>query len=409
MQTHYFRRFNQSEIRTRHLALIKFIILALAILICSAIDSSAQKAKSKEKIPSKNESAESISVVNFSTSDYLSGESNVSVNPKKPTVVRLGLAQNAVSIVEFPAADGVYYIHEGNPKMVSVFQSPTRETDRSITIYPGEGFLSGVKKGETELSATITLQMRSGLILILEFVPVREVRKSAHRCVISYKRDEVVAARRFAGLAVDLGEETKPPDVKDDVKNDNGNSSDVEPILRNEPNDKKVESETIQVADSEKEETQNETESSKAVSNRLAECIRNPTKYLGSWSTSTNNLSLSVSRVTEIDAEKRLVIIAVRNDSVLSLRLLPEMPEVQLTTSDKKGNIVQTERIEREIAESTTSEGVLSPGSTVYFAIVYKSPVMSSNQALKVSVGHRESADTPATIGISSRKKRKEN
>lgn len=408
MQTQYFQRFNFSDIRPRHLALIKFIILALAILICGAIDASGQKGISNEKTASKTASPESVSVINAPMIDYLSGEANVTVNPKQPTVVRLGLAQNAVSIVEFPAADGVYYIHEGNPKMVSVFQSPTRETDRSITIYPGEGFLSGGKKGEAELSATITLQMRSGLILILEFVPVLEVRKNAHRCVINYKRDEVVTARRSAGLAVDLGEEAKPIDMKGDVKNDNGNSSDVEPILRKEPNDKKVESETKQFADNEKEETQGESESTELVSDRLAECIRNPTKHLGSWSKSTSNLSLSVSRVTEIDAEKRLVIVAVRNDSISSLRLLPEMPEVQLTTSDKKGNIVQTERIEREIAESTSSEGVVSPGSTIYFAIVYKSPVMSSNQALKVSVAHREAADTPTAIRISSGKKGKE-
>ncbi len=408
MQTQYFQRFNFSDIRPRHINLIRFILLALAILICGAIDASAQKAISNEKIASKKASEKSVSVINAPTIDYLSGEANVTVNPKQPTVVRLGLAQNAVSIVEFPSADGVYYIHEGNPKMVSVFQSPTRETDRSITIYPGEEFLIGGKKGEVELSATITLQMRSGLILILEFVPVLEVRKNAHRCVINYKRDEVVAARRSAGLAVDLGEETKPIDVKDDVKNDIGNSSDVEPILRKEPNDKKAGSETTQVTDNEKEETRNETESSELVSDRLAECIRNPTKHLGSWSKSTNNLSLSVSRVTEIDAEKRLVIVGVRNDSISGLRLLPEMPEVQLTTSDKKGNIVQTERIEREIAESTTPEDVIPPGSTVYFAIVYTSPVMSSNQALMVSVAHREAADTPATIRISSRKKGKE-
>ncbi len=70
-----------------------------------------------------------VAVVNAPLPDFLSGEANVMVNPKQPTVVRLGLAQNAVSIVEFPASDGIYYIHEGNPKLASVFQSPTKETD----------------------------------------------------------------------------------------------------------------------------------------------------------------------------------------------------------------------------------------------------------------------------------------
>ena len=71
-----------------------------------------------------------VAVVNTPQPDFLSGEANVTVNPEQPTIVRLGLAQNAVTIVEFPASDGIYYIHEGNPKLASVFQSPTKETDR---------------------------------------------------------------------------------------------------------------------------------------------------------------------------------------------------------------------------------------------------------------------------------------
>ena len=124
--------------------------------------------------------------------------------------MRLGLAQNAVSIVEFPASDGIYYIHEGNPKLASVFQSPTKETDRSITIYPGEGFVPS-KDGAT--SAAISLQMRSGLVLILELVPVSDLKKNAHRCVITYDSEAVVSARKVAGLAFDLGGDTKnsPP------------------------------------------------------------------------------------------------------------------------------------------------------------------------------------------------------
>ena len=150
-----------------------------------------------------------VSIVNLAEPDYLSGEASVTVNPKQPTVIRLGLSQNAVSIIEFPASDGIYYIHEGNPKFASVFQSPTKETDRSITVYPGESFLPA-RDGST--AAAISLQMRSGLVLILEFVPVADLRKNAHRCVIRYDREAVIAARRTAGLAYDLGGEN--PDRK---------------------------------------------------------------------------------------------------------------------------------------------------------------------------------------------------
>ena len=137
-----------------------------------------------------------VSVVNLAESDYLSGEASVTVNPKQPTVIRLGLAQNAVSIVEFPASDGIYYIHEGNPKLASVFQSPTKETDRAITIYPGESFLPSRDGNAT---TAISLQMRSGLVLVLELVPVSDLRKNAHRCVITYDKGAVISARRTAG------------------------------------------------------------------------------------------------------------------------------------------------------------------------------------------------------------------
>ncbi|HRH42947.1 MAG TPA: hypothetical protein PKY82_15060, partial [Pyrinomonadaceae bacterium] len=203
MQKQHFLSNLTNDIRLWHNDLFKLIFLATAIILCGTLDAAAQKTRTNKKTttvaknvqPKKTEKNETndavnsnipVAVINSAETDFLSGEASVNVNPKQPTVVRLGLAQNAVSIVEFPASDGVYYIHEGNPKLVSVFQSPTKESDRSITIYPGEGFVTSAANP----SATITLQMRSGLILILEFVPVSEIRKNAHRCVINYDRDE---------------------------------------------------------------------------------------------------------------------------------------------------------------------------------------------------------------------------
>ena len=222
----------------RHRFFIKLGVLFAAVLLCGNLDAPAQTKRANKKRtvktvakniqlqPNDKTGATTINpnfpvaVVNTAETDYLSGEASVVVNPKQPTVVRLGLAQNAVSIVEFPASDGIYYIHEGNPKMVSVFQSPTKETDRSITIYPGEGFVSGrADSGANPPSATITLQMRSGLVLVLEFVPVSALSKNAHRCVINYNRDEVISARRTAGLAYNLGEEANRTNLKNTKAN----------------------------------------------------------------------------------------------------------------------------------------------------------------------------------------------
>jgi len=98
---------------------------------------STNNATNQDSVVSNNTA---ITVVNKTEADYLTGEASVAVNPKQPTVVRLGLAQNATSVVEFPSVDQIYYIHEGNPKLVTVFGSPTKETDRAITLYRAKVF-----------------------------------------------------------------------------------------------------------------------------------------------------------------------------------------------------------------------------------------------------------------------------
>jgi hypothetical protein len=424
MQKQQFLSILANEIGLRLNDIIKLIFLATAIILCGTLDATAQRKRTNKKVttvaknvqPKKIESNDAINsnipvaVINSAETDFLSGEASVNVNPKQPTVVRLGLAQNAVSIVEFPASDGVYYIHEGNPKLVSVFQSPTKESDRSITIYPGEGFVTSAANP----SATITLQMRSGLILILEFVPVSEIRKNAHRCVINYDRDEVIAARRTAGLAYNLGEATE----RTNNKNTRANSKLVTSTNEETTTENNNETETSAVRlvslevnkgsvsrKSEEKSSKNPKtglELSRLVNKRLADCLKNPAKNLGVWTAANNGLSLAVSSVSEIDAEQRLVIIAVRNDSTANLRLVPGTPELQIKTLDEQGNALQTERLERIYVETTSAEGLVLPGSTVYYALVYKAPVMSKSQRLSVLVSHREAADSPTTIALPS-------
>lgn len=429
------------ELQMRRFILFKIVVITLAFFLCCALDAPAQMKRSGKKRsrqtqaknvqPQKAEktifdaalkSSGAVTIVNQAETDFLSGEASVAVNPKQPTVVRLGLAQNAVSIVEFPASDGIYYIHEGNPKFASVFQSPTRESDRSITIYPGEGFVASRDGGIVPTpSATITLQMRSGLVLILELVPVSDLRKNAHRCVVNYKRDEVVAARRMAGLAYNLGEDNKAVnqpntransklvgvvsdetvgEVKDDSRSPNFVQTSLEvskgSISRKSDSDKS----------SKKPKT--ELELSRFVNRRLADCLKNPKKNLGAWSEAKNGLTLAASSVAEIDAEQRLVVVAVRNESTANLRLVPGTPELEIQTTDDKGNALQTERLERLYVETTSLEGLITPGSTVYYALVYRAPVMSASQRLKVLVSHREAADSPTTLAVPSTGAKKE-
>lgn len=371
----------------------------------SAVDTSAKPFASSQSPP--------VSVVNLAEPDYLSGEASVSVNPKQPTVIRLGLAQNAVSIIEFPASDGIYYIHEGNPKYASVFQSPTKESDRSITVYPGESFLPS-REGST--ASAISLQMRSGLVLILEFVPVADLRKNAHRCVITYDRDAVISARRTAGLAYDLGSENAQvaPMNSRAVSKLVAAVSSPTPVTSEEP---PVQNPAINsvYADlgngksgrgkgSDKKKT--DAEISVLANKRLAESIREPKKHLGLWSKPQHGLELAVSRLTELDPELRVVVVAIRNITASNLRLVPGLPELQVQTTDAGGNSIQSARLDIQYIESTTLDGLVQPGSTVYYALVYKAPVLGTNQSVRIFVAHREAADAPLSSALGDTKTR---
>jgi hypothetical protein len=369
----------------------------------NSIDDAAKKQKTDGILTNT-----AITVVNRAEADYLTGEVSVSVNPKQPTVIRLGLAQNAVSVVEFPAIDRIYYIHEGNPKLVTVFQSPTKETDRSITLYPGEGFLTGAS-GQKELSATITLQMKSGLVIVLEIVPAPDIRSNAHRCVLNYNLGEVVAARQAAGLKVNLGDDEMPKPLKQtraisrlvtgsisgdgDLQDANGEAN-LQPSAVVEIGAGNTSSKT-DAQNNSKSKMKTGAPLARVVNKKLAEAIKQAKEKFTSWSSPVKGLSLSTLKIVEIDDWQRLLIIAVKNETTEGLRLLEEMPEIQIQTADKSGNSLQLERLTRKYVETTALQGAIPAGATVYYAVVFENPILGANQKLLVSAAHDRASDAP--------------
>jgi len=357
-----------------------------------------------------------VTIVNRTETDYISGEASVSVNPKQPTVIRLGLAQNATSVVEFPSVDQIYYIHEGNPRLVTVFQSPTKETDRSITLYPGEGFVTNQIPGQ--LSVTITMQMKSGLVIVLEIIPAPDIRQNAHRCVLNYNLTEVVAARRAAGLKVNLGDENVAEQVKQirAVSTLVGNNSSTDSESSNTSNTVKVSSSVVEivsgaspVSESAKRKMKSGALLTRFVNKKLAEAVKSPKEKFTVWSPVKEGLSLSTAKVIEIDDYQRLLIVAVKNETTDGLRLLDEMPELQIQTFDKSGNSLQIERLNRKYSETTALQGAIPAGATVYYAVVYENPVLGANQKLLVSAAHDRAADAPVVAGANQNDKREEN
>src|SRR5262245_42426609 len=147
-----------------------------------------------------------LTLVTQTSPDYLSGEANVAVSGNQNQVIRLGLSPNGATIIEFPASDRLFNIIPGNSNLVTVEESPTKETDRFVIVRPGEGFGSPTTMAQMRRApaSSVIVQMTSGLVITFLFYPVPQLAEQAHRVVVTYDRNEVIASRRAAGLAVNL-------------------------------------------------------------------------------------------------------------------------------------------------------------------------------------------------------------
>jgi len=168
-----------------------------------------ESSRAQKQDPKRENGPSATSPVTLATpppADFLSGEANVAVSGNQNPVIRLGLSPNGATIIEFPATDRLFNIIPGNSNLVTVEESPTKETDRFIIVRPGDGFASPATMANARRSpaTSVIVQMQSGLVLTFLFYPVQQLAEQAHRVVVTYDRAEVMAARRAAGLAVNL-------------------------------------------------------------------------------------------------------------------------------------------------------------------------------------------------------------
>jgi len=343
-----------------------------------------------------------VALVNPAQPEYMSGEANVTVKGNQNPTIRLGLAQNGVNVIEFPAADSFFMVHPGNSELVAFDEETAKLSKRTLVLRPGGAFVAP-PAGSTAKSpsASISVQMQSGVVVTFLIYPVRELSQNAHRCVVMYNRDEVVAARKAAGLAVNLDGRDPAPKANGSIRL--GSSAEEEssgPIVP------KV-SRLIADVDSRRadERVRNGKGSSKrpnlseVSNNALREIIRNPSR-MGGFSKSSYGLGLAVAPVVDLDVQARMVVIAVRNDSQGVLRIMSGNPELCVQTFDDNGKTLQLEQVQRLYMESTSLEGRLSKGEIAYYAIVYQAPVLGAMQRLRVSVSQMEAADQPATAAV---------
>lgn len=335
---------------------------------------------------------------------YLPGEARFTIKGEQNPVIRLAMAASGVTVVEFPVADKFFAVHPPrNGDWVEVEKSPSLKSDTHLVLRAGKDLMNAPGP-----AASISVQMRSGLVVTLWIYPVKFISQQTHRCVISYNRHEIVEARRRAGLAVDLGEDeeheiakavsgetaaAKPPAIPESMPPSPG-SQDGGPLQ--EPLALPPVQRAIKDTQSEK--------IAKALRDLLRQAVAEPKKFK-KWSEKTNGLSVGT-QVRDLDASVRVALVAVKNHQTdEAIRLLDGHPDLVVHTLDGKSQIIQLERVKQLHSESTTTNSIIPANATVYFAIAFAPPVLGKQQRLTVTVGQKNAADDPAIAGLSTTKK----
>jgi hypothetical protein len=354
--------------------------------------------------------------------DFFVGEAKVDVT-KDETVVRLAMAQHGSVLIELPANDGPRYIIPGDPEMATVDEKALERNKRAIVVRPGSLFIASVTNRKTHApAATVTVQMRSGLVVTFLFYPVEDLAQNVHRCVLSYNRDEVVARRRAAGLPVNLD------NLNDERRNETGQSTAPTSISVEVGEDKKPSTQpsiTIQLSDKtqpQPEPAANNTlpnliadktapnsiertaEPSEGVLTKsrdaLARAIKKPKQFKG-WTKSLHGLSLAAVQQADPKDDFKVLVIAVKNASNDELKILGGNPDLSLEMLDDSGKPINVQTLKQLHVEASQPSGAIVAGATVYYAIAYAPPVLGVRQQLKVLVGQTNAADEPASITIS--------
>ncbi len=360
------------------------VLLALTLVIAPA---SAQSHRAKQKPQRKAAAPPPVAIVNNPLPEYRSGEVSVAVRGNENPIIRLGLAQNGVTLVEFPAADRFFAINPGSGDLVTIEDSPTKETDHFFVIRPASGFLPPAEGTKAAAPATsIVVQMSSGMVVTFLLYPVRDIERNAHRCVVTYDREAIIKARQAAGLAIDIDRRTGPRDAKSAIAS-------MRIALP-------VEAATPLPAPTPAQPVGNEDGAKKP--DRKPRSPLDDITFPGEndkWSKRLHGLKIAV-RTEVVDATRHQVVVAVRNTLSKPVTIVPGHPELYVHTLDGKGRVLQSDTLKRVKLECSSPKGLISPGETLRYLLTYEPPVLGAKQRLGVAVAQTSAADDPVTMEL---------
>lgn len=361
------------------------IALATLLLLASAAQAQKKEPPKPSERPPLNDMA------------YQIGEIRRVVKGDDSPLLHLGMAPSGSTIIEFPASDHYFAAHTSDiGDWVRVEKSPSRLTDNHLVLRPGKD-LQG-----SETSALVQVQMRSGLLVTLCVHPTKFAGAQTRRVVVSYNRDEIVAARQRAGLAVDLGPEERPITTVRDPQ-----PAEAKPVVEENvaaPPQPTAEEVAAKLAAEKKAMV--DSLLSKTLKDALRRAEVQPKQHFKKWSSATHGLSVST-RTYDLNEEIRIALVAIRNVEEETLRIMPGHPELVIETQNDKGRVVQLIAVQKRLEETSSTSQMIPGGKTVYYAIAYPPPILSTKQKLRVTVGQQAAADAPAAADITARRNEK--
>jgi len=352
--------------------------------------------------------------------DFFVGEAMVEVT-KDQTVVRLAMAQHASVLIELPADDGPRYIIPGDPEMVTVDEKALERNKRAIIVRPGSLFiLPASNQRRRTPAATVTAQMRSGLVVTFLFFPVADLAQNVHRCVLSYRRDEVVARRRAAGLPVNLDQKEQggekptrqsgaPASISvepvEDAKSTDGGLFKKDSVIRGIENASKPEVKPIAPvlsgtpAPSPSVTTNVSDFAVTTAKKQLARATAKPGIFKD-WTRPMHGLALAVQQNRDLKEDFCVLLLAVKNVRAHPLKLVSGTPDLALEMRDDKGKVINVQSIKPLHVEVSHLGSDVAVGRTIYYAIVYTPPLMGVRHQLRIVVAQSNAADEPASITL---------
>ena len=365
-----------------------FVALALAMSqMIPPVAAQTKKTKKHQQEKPMPAPLPPVLVVNNPAPQYLSGEVSVAVRGNENPIIRLGLAQNGVALVEFPASDRFFAINPGNPDLVTIEDSPTKETDRFFVMRPSGGFAPAPEGTKAASPATsIIVQMNSGMVVTFLIYPTRDIERNAHRCVVMYDPKAITDARRTAGLAINL-------DRKEEVSGSKQQASSIRPI-------------SPPPGPPEKAAAPPQTPPAKTDDAAKEKAAPKPTlidypvvEGKEQWSKSLHGLKIAT-QTRIIDAKQRQVLVTVRNTLSSPVKIVSGHPELQIQTLDEKRRVLQVEPVASLKIESSTTNGMVAAKQTARYLLTYEAPVLGAKQRLSVAVAQVNAADEPVTLEL---------